>query len=246
MRTEPEVAAYFEAARDWDCHRSQAAARSERRAWWVAGLATLLALLAVAAVAGLTPMKTVEAFVIRVDNTTGIVDVVPALTGQAEVPEAVTRFFLSQYVQARERYVAALAESDYEQVGAFHTPAMNQAWAALWNRNRADSPLNLNADGSTVRVQVNAVSFLSPASGRNDLAQVRFLTARAPAGQGAGQGGTEQVTQYVATLQYAYGEPSKDDRVRAANPLGFKVLEYRKEPELQRSVAVSAASGAAP
>ena len=85
----------------------------------------------------------------------------------SEVPEAVTRYFITQYVQTRERFVGALAESAYEQVGAYHAPAMNQAWAAAWNRNRADSPLNLNADGSTVRVQVNAVSFLSPASGRN-------------------------------------------------------------------------------
>ena len=150
------------------------------------------------------------------------------------MPEAVTRYFVTQYVQARERYVAALAESDYEQVGAYHSPSMNQAWAAAWNRNSVDSPLNRHADGSTVRVQVNAVSFLKPASGRSDLAQVRFLTARAPAGQVAGQG-VEEVTQYVATLQYAYGPPSKDDRVRAANPLGFKVLEYRKEPEVSRS-----------
>jgi type IV secretion system protein VirB8 len=36
----------------------------------------------------------------------------------------------------------------------------------------------------------------------------------------------------VATLKYAYGEPAKDDRLRAANPLGFKVLEYRREPEI--------------
>jgi type IV secretion system protein VirB8 len=74
------------------------------------------------------------------------------------------------------------------------------------------------------------VSFLSPASGRRDVVQVRFLTARQQGGQG-----TEQVTHYVATLQYAYGTPSKNDRLRAANPLGFKVLEYRKEPEVLRT-----------
>jgi type IV secretion system protein VirB8 len=128
--------------------------------------------------------------------------------------------------------VGALAESDYEQVGAYHSPQMNQAWAAAWNRNNPESPLNQFADGTTVRVQVNSVSFLSPRSGRGDLAQVRFLTARQQGGQGV-----EQVTQYVATMQYAYGEPSKDDRLRAANPLGFKVLEYRKEPEVLRAAS---------
>ena len=244
MRTEPEVTAYFEAARGWDLDRAQAAERSARRAWRIAAVATLVTLLALVAVAGLTPMKSVEPFVIRVDDSTGIVDVVPVLTGKADVPEAVTRYFVTQYVQARERYVGALAESDYEQVGAYHSAPMNQAWSAAWNRNNHDSPLNQYADGTTVRVQVNAVSFLTPASGRGDLAQVRFVTARQQGGQGV-----EQVTQYVATLQYAYGEPSHDDRLRAANPLGFKVLEYRKEAEVVRNVSGSSsgsASGAGP
>ena len=90
----------------------------------------LVTVLALVAVAGLTPMKTVEPFVIRVDNSTGIVDVVPVRRGKADVPEAVTRYFVTQYVQARSGMWAALAESDYEQVGAYHSPQMNQAWAA--------------------------------------------------------------------------------------------------------------------
>jgi len=72
---------------------------------------------------------------------------------------------------------------------------------------------------------VTAVSFLSPTSGRRDLAQVRFARS-------SGETGAVAEQHFVATLQYAYGEPSKDDRLRGANPLGFKVLEYRREPEI--------------
>jgi type IV secretion system protein VirB8 len=220
-----EVEAYLEAARGWDLDRVQVMRRSQRRAWLVAGVASAVTLVAVAAVATLTPLKTVQPYVIRVDSATGVVDVVPALKGTASESEAVTRYLVTQYVTVRERYVPALAESDYEQVGAYHTPQMNQAWAAAWNRTNPESPLNVHADGSAVRVQVTAVSFLTPASGRRDLAQVRFVRARADGG-----GGREQ--HYVATLQYAFDAPSKDDRLRSVNPLGFKVLEYRREPEL--------------
>jgi len=227
-----EVAEYLDAARGWDRDRVAAEQRSARRAWWVAGVAVVMALVAVGAVAALTPLKRVEPFVIRVDNATGVVDVVPALDGTASEAEAVTRYLLTQYVATRERYVAALAEADYEQVGAFHTAAMNQAWAARWDRNNPESPLVEHADGSSVRVHVTAVSFLQPASGREDLAQVRFVRR-------SGAHGGER--QYVATLQYAYGEPSRDDRLRGLNPLGFKILEYRREPE----VAGAPESGAA-
>ncbi len=225
MRSDPAVTEYLEAARGWDLDRAQAERRSARRAWRVAAVAALVALVAVGAVAALTPLKQVEPFVIRVDNSTGVVDVVPALEGTASEAQAVTRYLVTQYVITRERYVAALAEADYETVGAFHGAAMNQQWAQRWDRNNPESPLVVHADGSAVRVQVHAVSFLKPGSGREDLVQVRFARL-------TGEPGNEIERRYVATLQYAYAEPSKDDRLRALNPLGFKVLEYRREPEV--------------
>ena len=238
MAADREVAAYLEAAQGWDLDRARSEQRSARRAWWVAGIAVVVAVAAVGAVAALTPLKRVEPFVIRVDSSTGVVDVVPALEGTASEAQAVTRYLLTQYVTMRERYVAALAEADYDTVGAYHAAAMNQAWAAAWNRNNPDSPLNVHAGGSSVRVQVLAVSFLSPRSGRDDLAQVRFARL-------SGEPGGEREQRYVATLQYAYGPPSKDDRLRALNPLGFKVLEYRREPEVMSS-AVTTPAGAVP
>lgn len=233
MARDAAIETYLDEARGWDLDRVRAIEASARRAWQVAGLACVLTLVAVGAVAGLTPMKTVEPFVIRVDNATGIVDVVPAFDGSVEWPEAVTRHLVTQYVTTRERYVAALAEADYEQVGAYQTAAMNQAWAAQWDRNNPASPLVVHRDGSSVRVQVKAISFLDRASGVRDLAQIRFLKATS-IGQGA-----ERVGHYIATLQYAYGAPSEDERRRAQNPLGFKVLEYRVEPELVDNLAAA-------
>jgi type IV secretion system protein VirB8 len=188
-------------------------------------VAAVVAVTAVGAVAALTPLKSVEPFVIRVDNATGVVDVVPGLDGPVSASQALTRHLLTQYVLTRERYVPALAETDYETVGAMQGPALNQAWAALWNRANPESPLNAHADGGAVLAQVTSVSFLKAGSGREDLAQVRFVLH-------AGEAGADQPRHYVATLQYVYGEPSKNDRLRAANPLGFKVLEYRREPEV--------------
>lgn len=225
MKRDSSVTGYLEEARGWDLDRGRAAERTARRAWGVAGFSCFVALAAVVAVAGLTPFKTVEPFVVRVDNATGIVDVVPRYAGEVEWPEAVTRHLLTQYVSVRERFVLALAEADYEQVGAYHSAPMNQAWAALWDRNNPDSPLNRHLDGSTARIRIKAISFLHRANQVEDLAQVRFLRATTLGG------GAEKINHYVATVQYAYGKPSSDEHQRALNPLGFKVLEYRVEPE---------------
>lgn len=227
-----ETDEYFAQASGWDLDQTALIRQSARRAWWVAAVAVALAAVSSAAVATLTPLKRVEPFVIRVDAGTGIVDVVPTYVGAADLPESVTRHLVSQYVVQRERYIPAIAESDYEQIGAYQSASMNQLWAAAWNRTNPESPLNRYADGSHVRVQIQAVSFLKQGRGGAEVLQVRFLTAMQRS-IGAG----EEFAHFVATLQVAYGPPSADVRLRALNPLGFKVLEYRREPEVAPSAS---------
>jgi type IV secretion system protein VirB8 len=237
MKTDPAVEAYLAEAQSWDEDRRLLLDRSNRRAWHVAGVAVIVTMLAVAAMLVLTPLKTVVPYVIRVDNSTGIVDVVPTDAGTVPAAEAVTRYLISHYVSARERYVGALAESDYELVGSFNTAPMNQAWFAAWDPRNAESPLNRYKDGTTVRVQIQAISFLARRSGERDVAQVRVLTATRPGGTGA-----EQVQRWIVTLTYAYAGPAKDNQQRSLNPLGLRVTEYRKEPEVAAAVAASSGS----
>jgi len=238
-----EAETYFAEATGWEFDRSAALRRSARLAWIVALAATAMAVMATGAIALLTPLKRVDPFVVRVDSSTGIVDVVPGYAGAEPMPEAVTRYLVTQYVIGRERFVPALAEADYEQTGAYHSAAMNQRWAGAWARTNPDSPLNRYADGTSVRAQVQSVSFLNQNHAGPELVQVRFVSAALHGG-----GGEEERAHYVATLQVAFGKPSTDVRLRALNPLGFKVLEYRREPEVVEASAASqsAASPAAP
>lgn len=217
---------YFRDAESWDADRAALSRRSARVAWWVAGAGWFCAVSSAAALSLLMPLKQVEPFVVRVDNSTGIVDVVPTYTG-APPPEIVTRYFLTHYFSVCERFNFATAESDYEECGAFHSAQRNQNWASLWATTNPGSPLNLHKDGSTVRAQVKSVSFFTKSSGLSDLAQVRYLIATRQAG-----GANEKITHWVATIQYAYTEPAKDPKTRRWNPLGFKVVEFKSEPEV--------------
>ena len=227
MSAAPPLAGYFREAAAWDADRISAARHSARVAWRVALGGWLCALAGSVALAVLMPLKRVDAFVVRVDNATGIVDVVPLYSGTATLDQAVTRYFLTHYVTVCERFNFATAESDYEECGAFHGAQRNQAWYALWNPTNAASPLNVHKDGSSVRVQVESVSFFQRATGVTDLAQVRYLKA-----ERQGVGADERFTHWIATIQYAYTAPSKDPKVRRWNPLGFKVIELTSEPEV--------------
>ncbi len=224
---EEALEAYFAEAASWDADRAAQSRRIIRIAWVVASGGWTAALAMAAALVLLMPLKRVEPFVLRVDNSTGLVDVVPVYAGNSNMPESVTRYFLDHYVTVCERFNFATAESDYEECGAYHTASRNQAWYTLWTKTNPASPLNVYKDGSTLRAQVSSISFFERGNGVSDLAQVRYTKARRPAG-----GTDEQVTHWIATLQYTYGEPSKDPKVRRWNPLGFKVVEFKSEPEV--------------
>lgn len=226
--TSPVLQEYFQEAQSWDADRAEGLRRSASAACWVAAAGWSCAVASAAAVVALMPLKRVEPFVIRVDNSTGIVDVVPVYAGGATVDQAVTRYFLSHYLTVCERFNLATAESDYEECGAFHTAQRNQAWYAQWSASNPASPLNVYKDGSSVRVQVTGISFFTRSSGLSDLAQVRYLKALRQAG-----GSEEKYSHWVATVQYTYADPAKDPKTRRWNPLGFKILDVKSEPEAQ-------------
>jgi type IV secretion system protein VirB8 len=226
MSAEKSLAVYFDEAASWDADRASQAARSSRVAWSVALAAVFVAIAASCAVMLLAPLKRVEPFLIRVDGTTGLVDVVPVYAGTAKLPEIVTRYLLTHYVEVCEQFYWSTAERDYEECGAFNSAGRNQVWATEWALSNPNSPLNLHKDGSEVSVHVLAVSFFQRAAGTMDLAQVRFTRATRT-GDTSGH-----TTQWIANVQFAYAKPSTDVRTRQWNPLGFRILDFRVEQEV--------------
>ena len=247
MKTDTALEAYLTEAASWDADRVAMGKRSARIAWWVAGAGWSCALAIAVALMLLMPLQRVEPFVIRVDNATGVVDTVPVFVGQETMPEEVTRYFLDHYVTVCERFNFSTAESDYAECGAFHTAQRNQAWYAAWNKTNPQSPLNLFKDGTTVQAHVTSVSFFTRADGVTDLAQVRYFKGQRQAGSAE-----EARSYWIASIRYTYAAPSTDANVRRWNPLGFKVVDFRPEPEVGGAppapppTSPSTAMGAAP
>ena len=227
MNTHAALETYMSEAASWDADRVAMQRRSALIAWWVAGGGWVCALTVAIALMLLMPLKRVEPYVIRVDNTSGLVDVVPVYAGNEPMPEAVTRYFLDHYVTVCERFNFATAESDYAECGAFHTAQRNAAWYAAWNKSNPQSPLNLYKDGTTIRAQVTSVSFFTRSDGVTDLAQVRYFTGKRQAGSAE-----ETRTYWIASIHYTFAAPSTDPQVRRWNPLGFKVIDFGPEPEV--------------
>jgi len=219
-----ELAAYFAEAKRWDQDRLAAALRSRRLAWIAALAASALAAIAVGAVAALAPLKSVEAFVVRVDRTTGAVEVMTALSGPqgATYDEAVSKYFIGLYVRAREGWLPQAAEENFRQVAILSTPAEQERWADAFRPANPTSPQTLWGPGAESLISVRAISFISP-----KVASIRFHRTLRQA---------EQTTEsdWVATLAFTYVKAPMAEADRLRNPLGFQVVSYRSDPEVVR------------
>lgn len=220
------LADYLKEARSFDYDQRLAAERSKRIAWTVAGVASVLAIAAVSAVAALAPLKEVAPFVIRVDNATGVPEVMTALSdGQETYDEAVTRYFLARYVRVREGYTYAERESIYHEVSLTSAPDVTERFGEYFNASNPQSPQYLYGKDVKAEIQVRSLSFLS-----DGLAQVRFARVVHNARE-------DSVTKtlWVATIEYAFDPEAQittEDRV--INPLGFIVKNYRADPEVSQ------------
>jgi type IV secretion system protein VirB8 len=220
MVSTDSLKSYFDKARRFDQDRLMQVERSARIAWFVAICASIIAVVSVFAIAGLTPLKTVEPFVVRVDNSTGIVDVVSALTSAAGTyDEAVTKYFAAKYVRAREGYVSSEAEDNFRTVALLSTQPEQTRFANVYRGGNPDSPQNIYGRSATSRINIVSISLINAS-----VVSVRYMRT-------VTRSDDVRTTHWVATLTFSYANAPMSSTDRLVNPLGFVVSDYRADPE---------------
>jgi len=212
---------YLKEARSWETGKVLEIEKSKKIAWRIASVSTVAALAAMLAVATMMPLKTVEPYVIRVDNTTGIVDVVSGLSdGKTNYNEAMNKYFTQWYVRYREGYSRELAEEYYYNVGIMSNTAEQQKYFQFFNPQNPLSPLNVYGEYAKAKISIKSTSFINPT-----LALVRYTKEI--------ERGSDKpiVTHWAATIAFQYTRAPMAEKDRAINPLGFQVIEYRNDPD---------------
>lgn len=213
---------YLSEARSWETDSLLAAERSKKVAWVVASVASLIALAAVLAVAGLTPLKRTDLKIVRVDNATGVVDVVTEMPdAKTSYSEAVNKYFAQAYIKYREGYSRELAEEYYYNVGLMSGQGEQRRYGEFFSPKNPQSPLNVYGTAARLKVRVKSVSFI-----KENVALVRYVKE-------VERGGSErpQASHWAATVIFKYSGAPMSEKDRAINPLGFQVTEYRNDPD---------------
>jgi type IV secretory pathway component VirB8 len=210
-------------ALDWETSRIYMIEKSERRAWKITISAVLLVLLSWLAIVCMLPIKETIPYVIRVNNVTGVPDIVTALQDKKITYEDVMdKYWVASYVRARETYDWYSLQKDYDTVGVLSSPQVGAEYAKLFQGENALDKKFAN----TTRAVTEIVSVVPNGKG---IATVRFVKHI----KRVGQEGEGEKHDWVATVTYAYLNPSlMKESLRLVNPFGFQVRSYRVDPEL--------------
>ncbi|EJE4183743.1 Type IV secretory pathway component [Vibrio parahaemolyticus] len=227
---------YFQEASEWDQDTMLRTKKSEKRAWTVAISVGIIAALEAVGLATLAPLKTVEPYVIRVDNNTGVVDVVSTLNetdGEIKVgaQESLDKFWLGQYLRYRESYQWETRDYNRQMVGLFSGSSVQQDYAAYTDpRQNASAPVAVYGQNTEVETKVKSISFIGSPE-KMDNGELRTTALVRYTKQVKRVGEKTPLSHWAATVTFIYINGKMKDDDRLLNPLGFQVVKYRNDQE---------------
>lgn len=214
----------YQEARTWDASMVLAREASEKRAWRVALSFGVLAVFSWVALLLLIPLKRTEPYLIRVDSATGVPDIITTLKAEdIGKEEATQKYFLADYIRARETYDWYTLQKDYDKTRLYSALPVANEYTKLFE---GESSLDKKYKNKVrVTVQIQSVVPNSPTTGT-----VRFSKTLKYVDDNTSPGVT---TRWVATVAFQFNSPSDlKESERLVNPFGFQVVSYRVDQEL--------------
>ncbi|EAL8263779.1 type IV secretion system protein [Campylobacter coli] len=215
----------FNTAIDYEASFRYLIEKSNKRAWLIAFISIFIAIISIIAVVLLTPLKTIEPYVIRVDNTTGMVDILTMLDEkEIKANEALDKYFISTYVKAREGYYYDLLNQDYLLTQLMSSEKVANEYRALYEGDNARDQILKNSN--EVNVQILSIVLGNSNGVKTSTIRAKIIT------KNLNTRGLSESTK-VITLSYDYILAKASEENRILNPLGFKVTNYRIDEEIR-------------
>lgn len=211
---------YYRAGATWEDDTHRSLRRSRTLAWLVSGAASVVAGLSLLTLVLILPLKQFEPYVIEVDKTTGYLEVARALKpGDLSQNEAVTAANLVRYIRARETYDAREIKQNYDLAQLYSTGTASRDLTWAYTPSNAQSLDKVYGRNVTISVDVKSVSLLNSTT-----ASVRFSTTTR-------RENSSTTDNWVAVVKFRYTTTPIKNEWRFDNPLGFQVIEYRRDQE---------------
>ena len=215
---------FIEAAKDFERSKTEEMRKSRKVAWVIAGVTTAITSVSIIAFLVALLMRTEpEPVILKVDNSTGATTVMRSVKDAYDkYDDVVNKYWLAMYVRYREGYDWYTISQQFESVKLMSENAIATEYENAVKAENA--PLAILKDKAKIIAKINAITFIG------DTAQIRFTTEKESI-SGENPDGSP-VQKWIATVAYLYDAGQMTEQQRLINPLGFKVVSYRVDPEV--------------
>lgn len=198
-------------------------------------VALIVAFAAVLAVARLAPLKSVEPYLLQIDERSGITEAVtPSIAGQYVANEAVDKYFIATYLRTREGYNPAIRFYNDNLVRLMSSQSVFYQYRKMMDpADKQSIVARLGANG--IRdINIISMSYIpspAPASGQSGNPQTRIMQARLITTEKL-PNAPDSATRWIATITFSYTDLQIRESEKFLNPLGFQVISYQITREL--------------
>lgn len=216
----------FQEALDFEALSIVMVEKSERRAWNITKASCALTVISLIAIMLIMPLKTIEPYLIKVNENTGYTEMLTTIGTQQEPQNvAVDKFWIANYVRYREHYDWHTLQHDYNNTLLLSSPKVASTYAGLFEgKNALDKRW-----GKKVEARIKILNIIPDLE--TNIATVRFSKTI----QSVDETKPAKPVVWIATLGYTYdtSKPLTMDQ-RLKNPLAFTITSYRVDAELSR------------
>lgn len=180
----------------------------------------ILSSLAVISVAIIVSSKEYDPFVIQIDESTGVAKVVnPVLDKVIDANDSLARYFVREYVNARETYNPVDFDTRARQIiRLFSSGSIYRNYIGYITNKANDPTLTYGREGNTTYMVVKSWTKLA-----DKKIMVRFSVNETV--------GQKNIFNKLAVLDFDYVALELTDAEREINPVGFQVQGYRVDDD---------------
>jgi type IV secretion system protein VirB8 len=187
-------------------------------------------------VARLAPLKSVEPYLIQIDEKTGITQrVTPVTRDRYAADPAVDRYFTTLYLRTRESYNISVLRQNYNTARLMSTAPVFRKYRQQIDPNTEGSMAQkLGAYGQR-DVKIRSMAYITDPSAEkakkapsaSKIIQARITTTELAPNQG------ETEKYWIVTVTFEYADLSLNEADQLLNPLGYTVTSYQIQPEVE-------------
>lgn len=207
--------------RNWYADRYEAIIVQRNILLLIVLLSLGLMIIGVLVLGKVTTSKTIEPFVLEIEEKSGLVNVVnPIPRKDLTTNEALNTYFIMKYLRARETYNPADYQYNYNTIVRLLSTSQIYSGFRQFINDNPRSPIKIYGNTTNTSLKVRSIQFLDPKS----TVQIRFTIYE----------NNSNNTRYnkIATINFTYRQMQMNSEERYVNPLGFQVTGYSVDDEI--------------